>query len=67
MFDEPVGKSNGTVNGKKLFECEQNYGGLIRGRNLKCGDFPVRDLMDESDDEHDHEDHTHESEDDDEI
>ncbi len=58
-----MGRSNGTYNGIKLFECEPNYGGFIRGPNIKCGDFPVRDLMDESDDDHDHEGHACESED----
>ncbi len=50
-FDEPVGKHNGTVKGAKLFECEAGHGSLVRGKNVKCGDYPEKDLMEDSDEE----------------
>jgi tubulin-folding cofactor B len=48
-FDEPVGKSDGVVKGKRVFECHARYGGFVRAHNLNVGDFPERDLMDMSD------------------
>jgi tubulin-specific chaperone B len=50
-FDEPVGLSNGTVKGVQIFECMDGYGGFIRGKNVEVGDFPERDLLDDSDEE----------------
>jgi tubulin-specific chaperone B len=57
-FDEPVGKTDGTVmaggggvHRKRYFEAMPNYGGFVRGKNVQVGDFPERDLFDESDDE----------------
>lgn len=50
-FDEPVGKSNGYVKGVKYFDCVPKYGGFIRGANLKVGEYPERDLMDELEDD----------------
>lgn len=47
QFDEPVGKSNGTVKGVKIFECPEHYGGFVRGDKVSVGDFPEIDLMDE--------------------
>jgi tubulin-folding cofactor B len=52
-FDEPVGKSNGVVKGKTVFECMPNYGGFVRGKNTKVGDYPERDIMDEMENEDD--------------
>lgn len=51
QLDEPVGKGDGSAKGSKIFECEQNFGGFFRGKNVKVGDFPERDLLDESDGE----------------
>ncbi|CAJ1021345.1 Ubiquitin-like domain/CAP-Gly domain containing protein, putative [Leishmania lindenbergi] len=39
-FDEPVGKSNGTVKGVTLFECLPLYGGVMRPDQVKVGDYP---------------------------
>lgn len=47
VFDEPVGKSDGTVGGKFYFEAAQKFGGFCRGKNVKVGDYPERDLFDE--------------------
>uniref|UniRef100_A0A7S1TNN8 CAP-Gly domain-containing protein n=1 Tax=Phaeomonas parva TaxID=124430 RepID=A0A7S1TNN8_9STRA len=48
-FDEPVGKADGTVKGVRVFDCEPRFGGFIRPRNVKTGDYPERDLLDDSD------------------
>ncbi|GMI03487.1 hypothetical protein TrLO_g6350 [Triparma laevis f. longispina] len=55
-FDEPVGMTNGTVkkSGKVVFDAGgDNMGGFCRGKNVKIGDFPERDLMDELEDSED--------------
>ncbi|KAK7198553.1 tubulin-specific chaperone [Novymonas esmeraldas] len=39
-FDEPVGKSDGTVKGVKLFDCLPSYGGVLRPDQVEVGDFP---------------------------
>lgn len=39
-FDEPVGKSDGTVKGVRVFTCNQNYGGFLRPSEVTIGDFP---------------------------
>jgi tubulin-specific chaperone B len=50
-FDEPVGKSNGTVNGVQVFECAARYGGFVRGFNMRVGDYPEAEIdLDSSDD-----------------
>jgi tubulin-specific chaperone B len=54
VFDEPVGKSDGTVQGQQYFEAMPKFGGFCRGKNVNVGDYPERDLFDElsdSDDE----------------
>lgn len=51
QFDEPVGRSDGSVNGKVVFECSPGYGGFIRGKNIVVGDYPERDpFADDEDD-----------------
>jgi len=52
IFDEPVGKTDGTTgSGKTYFDAPgPGYGGWIRGKNVEVGDFPERDIMDELDD-----------------
>ena len=50
-FDEPVGLGDGSAKGTKYFECEEGYGSFLRGKNVTCGDFPERDLMDSDCDE----------------
>jgi len=51
-FDEPVGKTDGTVQGgkKRYFDAGgTNMGGFVRGKNVRVGDYPERDIMDELD------------------
>lgn len=51
-FDEPVGKTDGTAkDGKRYFEANPNFGGFLRAKNVRVGDFPERDLFDEDSDE----------------
>ena len=51
QFDEPLGQNDGSIKGVKLFECPPGFGAFVRGKNVTCGDFPERDLLDDSDDE----------------
>ena len=58
-FDEPVGKTDGTVGGgeKRYFDAGgANMGGFARGKNVRVGDYPERDIMDELDSGSDSED-----------
>lgn len=57
VFDEPVGKTDGTTKcGKRYFDTPgQAYGGFLRGKNIEVGDFPERDIMDELDSDSDDE------------
>jgi tubulin-folding cofactor B len=57
VFDEPVGRSDGTVQGRRYFDTPgPGYGGVVRGKNVTPGDFPVRDCWDEDSDEDDSDD-----------
>jgi len=53
-FDEPVGQNDGSLHGVSYFETVgPKYGCFARGPNVEVGDFPVRDLWDESDEDKD--------------
>jgi dynactin complex subunit len=54
-FDEPAGLTNGTVKGVVYFECGENYGSFVRGKNVTIGDFPERDLLDSDEENEDEE------------
>lgn len=58
QYDEPVGKNDGAITSKlgrtsRFFECPPNYGGFLRPDKLLVGDYPERDLFDESEEEAD--------------
>lgn len=50
QYDEPVGKNDGTVKGKRFFSCPPNYGGFLRPDKVKVGDYPELEEWDEDED-----------------
>lgn len=50
-LDEPTGKNDGSVKGKRYFESKANFGAFIRPERVEVGDFPVLDELADDDDE----------------
>jgi len=50
-LDEPMGSNDGSVNGVRLFTCAAKYGAFVRPENVRVGDFPVRDVMADGEDD----------------
>ncbi|KAI8925712.1 CAP Gly-rich domain-containing protein [Entophlyctis helioformis] len=48
-YDEPVGKHNGTVQGKKYFDAKAGSGAFLRPNKLQVGDYPEIDPFAEDD------------------
>jgi len=67
QLDEPSGLHDGSAKGVRYFECPMNYGTFARGKNVKVGDYPERDILDDDDDEDDEKENTNNDDDEDEI
>ena len=54
-YDEPVGKNDGTVKGKRFFTCPPKYGGFLRPDKLQVGEQFVEldDLFTDDEEEND--------------
>ncbi len=50
-YDEPVGKNDGAVKGRRYFQTRPGYGGMVRPANVSVGDFPPADIEFDDEDE----------------
>ncbi|KAK5122702.1 hypothetical protein LTR85_003617 [Meristemomyces frigidus] len=50
-LDEPTGKNDGSVKGKRYFECAANCGAFVRPERVEVGDFQVLNEFSDEDEE----------------
>lgn len=48
-YDEPVGKNDGSVAGRRYFDSKPNFGGFVRPEKVRAGAFPEKAI---EEDEH---------------
>lgn len=42
-YDEPMGRNDGSVEGKRYFTCSPKFGAFVRADKVRVGDYPVLD------------------------
>jgi tubulin-folding cofactor B len=50
-LDEPVGKGDGSVEGKRYFACSPHHASFVRAEKVNVGDFPEEDIFGDEEDE----------------
>lgn len=50
-FDDPVGKNDGSIKGKRYFQAQTGYGAFVKPAMVTVGEFPEEDPFATSDDE----------------